>query len=120
MRSLVLFTCFCLAGSPPIPSPATTVQSYLSALKVFDHRGMSQFWADDAVSETAGIGPDARPIDGERVRAVRGFEREKHTKGSWTITDGGASGVTVTLSVTKSLYYLFRPAVGVPTAGYSN
>src|SRR5712692_6435219 len=74
IRFLILLTSVRLAVAPVILSPDTIVQSYLSALKVFDHRGMSQFWADDAVSETAGMGPDARPIDRERMRAMRGFE----------------------------------------------
>src|SRR5258708_12288329 len=78
MRSLVLFTCFCLAGAPPIPSPATTVQSYLSALEVFDHRGMSQFGAHDAVSEPAARGPPPPPTHRDRHRSTRGFNPQIH------------------------------------------
>ncbi|HKC13611.1 MAG TPA: hypothetical protein VKI41_16420 [Vicinamibacteria bacterium] len=80
---------------------------------------MSQFWADDAVSETAGTSPDARPIDRERMRAMRGFEREMHTKWSWTITDVGASDVTVSLSEANDLYSLLGSGECVQTVVYS-
>ena len=70
MRFLILLTSLRLAAAPAILSPASTVESYLSALKVFDHRGMSQFWADDAVTETRGPSSESRAIDRERIAGM--------------------------------------------------
>jgi hypothetical protein len=119
MRGFILLTCLHLAGSPAILGPATAVQSYLSALKVFNHRGMSQFWADDAVSETSGTSSESQPIDRERMRAMRGFERGMHTKWSWTITEIRASDVTVRLSEINDLYSLLGSGECVQTVVYS-
>jgi hypothetical protein len=119
MRFLILLTSLHLAAAPAILSPASTVESYLSALRVFDHRGMSQFWADDAVSESSGTSSESHPIDRERMRAMRGFERAMHTKWSWTITEIDASEVTVRLSEVNDLYALLGSGECVQTVVYS-
>jgi limonene-1,2-epoxide hydrolase len=117
MPSLILLTCLTLAASPAISDPVTTVQSYLSALRVFDHRGMSQFWAEDAVSETPG--GESRTIDREQMRAMRGFERVMRTKWSWAIEEVGASDVTVRLSEANDLYSFLGSGECVQTVVYS-
>jgi hypothetical protein len=119
MRFLILLTSARLAVAPVILSPDTIVQSYLSALKVFDHRGMSQFWADDAVAETRGTSSESRPIDRERMCAMRGFERGMHRNWSWTLTEVGASGVTVRLVEANDLYGLLGSGECVQTVVYS-
>ncbi|HXB55951.1 MAG TPA: hypothetical protein VN461_14290 [Vicinamibacteria bacterium] len=119
MRFLILLTSLRLAAAPAILSPASTVESYLSALRVFDHRGMSQFWADDAVTETPGTSSEPHAIDRERMRAMRGFERGMHTKWSWTLTEVGTSDVTVRLVEANDLYDLLRSGECVQTVVYS-
>jgi hypothetical protein len=117
MPGFILLTFLRLAASPAISGSATAVQSYLSALKVFDHRSMSQFWADGAVSETTG--GESRPIDREGMRAMRGFERVMHTKWSWAIVAVDASDVTVRLSEANDLYSLLGSGECVQTVVYS-
>jgi hypothetical protein len=117
MGGFILLACVRLAVTPAISSPAAAVQSYLSALKAFDDRRMSQFWAEDAVSETTG--GDSRPIDRAQMRAMRGFERVMHTKWSWAIVEVNASEVTVRLSEANELYRLLGSGGCVQTVAYS-
>jgi hypothetical protein len=117
MRGFILLTCLNLAVSPAVASPAAAVQSYLTALRAFDHRGMSRFLADDAVSEAPG--GESRAIDRERMRAMRGFERVMHTKWSWSIVEVGSSEVTVRLAEANDLYGFLGSGECVQTVVYS-
>jgi hypothetical protein len=116
VTGLLLLSCLNLAAPAALSSEAV-VRSYLSALQAFDHRDMSRLWADDAVSEAPGSAP--HPIDRERMRDMRGFERVMHTRWSWTIVDAGAPNVTVRLVEANDLYTLLGAGDCVQTVVYS-
>jgi hypothetical protein len=112
------FLASCLLVASGDTSGATnTVHQYLAALKVFDHERMSQFWADDAAFED----PDGstHPLDRDRMRAMRGFERVMRTKWSWAITEASDSAVTVRLAEENDLYNLLGSGTCVQTVIYS-
>ena len=93
----------------PVAPAAHTVTEYLRALQNLDYQRMAQYWAADSVSVSSS--GHELPIDRDRMRSMRDFERSEHTTWSFAIQSAEGPNVRALLTERNDLY----DALGVGT-----